>query len=328
MSSSSPEIALIGGGTGSFTLLQELKNVTPNITAIVNMSDDGGSTGRLREQLGVSPPGDLRQCLVALSELPEMRRLFGHRFGEGDLAGHPVGNIVLSALEMQHGGDIEKAVQVASSMLGIVGDVVPVTLEKHELVMRDGGEVIKGEYEIGHRLVAYRDAHIELDPDAEINPRAGAAIRSADLVVIAPGNMYGSLLPALAVRGMSGAFKASRATKIAITNLINKPGHTDNWHVADHIRELERYVGAGQIDVVLYNDTLPPPELLERYAKADEHPVINEEEGFRSATFRAIGAPLVANEIYPQDACDTMIQRTQIRHNARAVSDELRKLLQ
>lgn len=327
MSSPSPEVTLVGGGTGSFMLLQELKRITPSITAVVNMSDDGGSTGRLREQLGVSPPGDLRQCLSALSESPEMQELFGFRFGKGDLAGHPVGNIILSALELQHEGNLEKAVQAAGSMLDITGEVVPVTLEKHGLLMHDGEDIIRGEHKISCRNIKYVDAYLELEPAAEINPRAKTAIESADIVAIAPGNLYGSLLSALAVDGVAEAIAASHAKKAAIVNLINKPGQTDDWHVADYVYEFERYIGEGQIDAAVYNTELPPAELLERYAQAGEHPVRTDEAGFSRGTFRAIGAPLVSDEIYPQDASDQAIQRTQIRHDARAVAAELLKLL-
>lgn len=325
MSSSNPEIALIGGGTGSFTLLQEIKHVTPNLTAIVNMSDDGGSTGRLRRQYGISPPGDARQCLVALSNSPEMQDLFSYRFGAGDLAGHPVGNVVLAALEQQHEGNIEAAIEAASSMLDITGEVVPATLQKHELVMHDGEETIRSEYEIGRRKIEYLDAYVELEPAAEINPRAKIAIEGADLIVVAPGNLYGSLLPALAVDGMAEAFATSNAKKVVVTNLMNKPFQTDGWHVADYVREIERYIGEEQIDAAVYNNQQPLAELKERYAEACEHPVCSDEKGFRAATFKAIGRPLIASEIVLQNMHDT-IARTLIRHDAKAIAAELIKL--
>ena len=162
MGTHAPKIAVIGGGTGSFTLLQELKEFTTNIDAIVNMSDDGGSTGILRDELGVLPPGDIRQCLVALSDTPEVRELFSYRFGEGTLAGQSLGNVILSGLEL-HYGSFDRAIKVASDILHIVGKVIPITLDNHTLVMRDGDEVIKGEYLIGHRALNHRDVRIELE---------------------------------------------------------------------------------------------------------------------------------------------------------------------
>ena len=225
-----PNIAMIGGGTGSFTLLQELKHLTPNISALVNMSDDGGSTGRLRDELGVLPPGDVRQCLVALSDAPEVRDLFGFRFGEGagEFRGHSLGNIILAGLELQY-GDFAKATKVASRILGITGQVIPVTLDNHTLAMQDGDETVEGEYVIGHRKIDARDAHVYHQPAAFMNPEAEEAMQAANLLVIAPGNLYGSLLPALAVTGMKEAFADSPAKKVMITSLVTKPGQTDGW---------------------------------------------------------------------------------------------------
>ncbi len=233
MADKKPHIALIGGGTGSFTLLNELKKLTPFITAIVNMSDDGGSTGLLRDELGVLPPGDVRQCLVALSDTREVRDLFNYRFDRGALANQSLGNVILSGLELKH-GSFKKAVEVASSLLHITGKVAPVTLGEHTLVMKDGDEIIRGEYLIGHRPINNPGATVFLEPKAKLNPEARSAIENADLVVIAPGNLYGSLLPALAVDGMDAAFKNSLAKKVVVANLVNKPGQTDNWHVVDY----------------------------------------------------------------------------------------------
>ena len=317
-----PHIALIGGGTGSFTLLQELKDFTPNISAIVNMSDDGGSTGRLRDEHGVLPPGDVRQCLVALSALSEVRDLFSYRFKEGKLGGHSVGNILLTALEIQHG--FEKAVEIASKMLNVTGEVIPVTTTKHDLVMQDGIETVRGESEIGRRRISSPEARVFLDPPAEASPKAVSAIAKADIVAIAPGNFYGSLLPTLAVDGIADALAESRSRKVMIANLVTKPGQTDGWHVVDYLRNFERYVGSGVIDTVLYNTAHPSDDLLAKYAEDGEFPVDANPSGFDGVEAELIGADLLSGEIAQQHEVD--IKRTLIRHNSRAVGRQLMKL--
>lgn len=317
-----PEIALVGGGTGSFTLLQELKGFTPHISAIVNMSDDGGSTGQLRDEFGVLPPGDVRQCLVALSDNPELRDVFNFRFGgEGPHAGHTVGNLLLTALAELH-EDFEQGLKVASSILHITGKVVPVTLQDHILVLDDGEKRVEGEFCISHGPIS-QDGVISLEPPAPINPEAADAIREADLVVIAPGNLFGSLLPALAAEGMRDAFAETRATKVMITNLVTKPEQTDNWHVVDYVKTVEQYVGQDIIDVALYNQDLPSQKLLKKYAAEGEFPVDTDAARFNEIKARPVGANLVAQDVATQDAKDRAIRRTLIRHDAHQVGRQL-----
>lgn len=325
MSVNQPEITVIGGGTGSFTILQELKEFTPNISVIVNMSDDGGSTGILRDELGVLPPGDVRQCLVALSDTPEVRDLFNYRFGKGSFENQSLGNIILSGLELQH-GSFEKAVKVASTILHTTGQVIPVTLDNHTLVMKDGNEVVRGEHVIGHREIKNSDATITLDPPANINPEAAQAIGKSDLVVIAPGNLYGSLLPVLAVDGLKEVIEESPAKVVTISNLVNKPGQTDNWHVVDYVQSFEQQIGEGQVDYSLYNNEPPSQELLEKYAANGEFPVDTSFERFDEIRAIAIGAPLVAKEVFLQDPNDTIISRTLIRHDAYQVGRQLMRI--
>lgn len=321
-----PVIALIGGGTGSFTLLQGLKGFTPNISAIVSMSDDGGSSGELRDEFGVLPPGDIRQCLVALSNMPEVRDIFAYRYDKNSsLRGHSLGNLILSALEMRH-GDFQQAVEIASSMLDITGRVVPVTLDNHKLVMQDGEERVEGEYHIGHRRINSADATVSHEPTATLNPDAADAITNADLVVIAPGNLYGSLLPALAVDGMAEAFKKSSAKKVVVSNLVTKPGQTDGWHFTDYVKTIEQYVGKDQIDFVLFNLDPPSAELLERYAAEGEYPVATDLKKFADISAKPIGANLLAKKPAKQDANDTIIPRTLIRHDAHQVGRELMRI--
>lgn len=320
------KITLIGGGTGSFTLLQDLKKLTPNITAIVNMSDDGGSTGALRDELGALPPGDVRQCLVALSNTPEVRDIFSYRFGgEGPLSGHTLGNLILSGLEQRY-ESFNEALKVASSVLNITGKVVPVTLDQHILEMKDGDDIISGQYLIGNRPINNKDASIKVDPEVKINPEAREAILEADILVIAPGNLYGSLLPALAVEGVNQAIESTSAKVIMVSNLVTKPGQTDNWHVVDYVKKIENYIGENQIDTVLYNKDLPSEELLEKYAADGEFPVSTDPTRFEEVRAECIGKNLIAKTIATQDKNDKAIRRTLIRHDGKKVCDVISEL--
>jgi uncharacterized cofD-like protein len=316
----------MGGGSGSFTLLQELKHATENITAIVNMSDDGGSTGVLRDELGVLPPGDVRQCIVALSDNEEVRDLFSYRFGSGKLAGQSTGNIILSALELQH-GSFEKAVKIASKLLHITGQVVPVTLGNHRLVLEDGDQRIVNERNITKHVVTSSVARVWLEPEAEINPEARQALLDASAIIIAPGNIFSSILPVLSVNGVAEALRASKAKKIAVTNLVTKPGQTGGWHVVDYVKAYERYIGEGQVDVALYNADIPTPELLEKYAAEQEYPVGTDANRFGEISAQSVGRNLVAQEMYSQDPNDTAIKRTLIRHDAKVVTSAIMGLL-
>jgi uncharacterized cofD-like protein len=320
------KIVLLGGGTGSFTLLQGLKKLTPRLTAIVNMSDDGGSTGVLRDELGVLPPGDVRQCLVALSDTPEVRDLFSYRFAHGRLRGQSLGNIILSGLELQY-GNFEEAIRIASELLDLEGAVVPVTLTKHRLMLRDGLRIVRGQDRINKYRIKRANHRLWLSPVAHINPAAEAAILQADLVVLAPGGFYGSLLPICNVTGVPQALRRTPAQVVSVTNLVNKPGQTDDWHVADYVRHLEACLGEGVIDTVLYNSQPITERLLTRYAAEGEFPVRTDRAGFAGLHARAVGSRLVSRDIAEQDPADRAIRRTLIRHDAGRVCAELDTLL-
>ncbi len=323
-----PKIVLLGGGTGSFTLLQGLKELSPNITAIVNMSDDGGSTGVLRDELGVLPPGDIRQCLVALSDNPEVRNLFSYRFADGRFEGQSLGNIILSGLELQHDGNFEEAVRIAGEILHITGRVLPVTLRKHTLYMNDEHKVVRGQAAISKHYIASKNPEVWQNPTPTATPAAIQAIQTANMVVIAPGNLYASLLPLLMVDGIVAALQQTKATVVQITNLANKPEHTKDWHVADYVHAIERVVGAGVIDCVLYNTQGIPDELLQKYAAEGEFPVRTDPEPFAEiAPICVVGVPLVSDVVARQDAADTEVRRTLIRHDAKRVAAELKNLI-
>ena len=226
-----PKIVVIGGGTGSFTLLSALKEHTKNLTAVVNMVDDGGSTGKLRDEMGVLPPGDVRQCLVALSDAPEyLRELFNFRFGDGDLAGHSFGNLFIAALE-QMNDSFADSIEHVSKILNVQGRVLPVTLEDTKLEMDLNGEHYTGQVTVETtEFDGSKDRPLMmLTPDARLNPEADAAIREADLVVIAPGNLYSSLIPALLTKGMNEALRDCDGHVVMVANLVNKRTQTNSF---------------------------------------------------------------------------------------------------
>ena len=316
------KIAVIGGGTGSFTVLSGLKQYTQKIVALVNMADDGGSTGKLRDELGALPPGDVRQCLVALSRTPELRDLFNYRFAGGSLEGHAFGNLFLSALEKMT-GDFGKAVELASDVLNISGVVEPITLSDVKLGLHDktNGDVV-GEFEIAHRTFSNSRPDLFLTPTPQANPRAIQAIEDADIIVISPGNLYGSLAPALLVPGVGKALARAKGQKIYISNLVTKPGQTDNFDVVDFAEEIERLAGTPCIDTVIYNTEQPSKDLLKKYAKEGEQSVMVSEERARQARFTLLGADLLSGEIWQNTNSSDPIAaaRTLIRHDSDAVA--------
>lgn len=322
------KIAVIGGGTGSFTLLSSLKEHTSQIAALVNMADDGGSTGVLRDELGALPPGDVRQCLVALSSSPKVRDLFSYRFEEGSLKGHAFGNLFLTALEKMT-GDFAAGVEVASEVLNVKGTVAPITLSNVKLVMtrKDGTEVL-GEFEIGHYDFHGERPDFRLEPVAAPNPQAIRAIETADIVVVAPGNLYGSLAPALIVPGVGDALRRSKAFKMYVCNLMTKPGQTDGFDVTDYAAEIERLAGGQFLDAVLYNTERPDDELLARYAQEGERSVEYHPEKFKDAHYVAAGANLLAGSVWQgfNIADPIAAHRTLIRHDSAAIANAIIKL--
>jgi len=322
------KIVVIGGGTGSFTLLRGLKNYTQHITALVSMADDGGSTGQLRDELGVLPPGDVRQCLVALSESPRTRDLFNYRFEDGVLAGHAFGNLFMAALEKMT-GSFADAVEEASRVLNIVGHVEPVTLDEVTLVIEtpDGAQM-RGQYAIKTMNFAEQRPSVRLDPLPTLNPAAKEAIELADIVVIAPGDLYGSLAPALVVPGMSEALNTTKAKKVYVSNLVTKPGQTDGFEVQDFAAEIERF-GDFTLDFVLYNEETPSPELIERYAKDKEQPVGIDKVALKAAHYEIKGGQFLSGDFvaYNSSESDPIAStRTLIRHDSDAVARAIMKL--
>lgn len=324
------KITVIGGGTGSFTLLSALKDHTSQIAAIVNMADDGGSTGVLRDELGTLPPGDVRQCLVALSDSPKVRELFNYRFEEGTFGGHSFGNLLLTALEKTTGSFAE-AVETAGEILRVNGTVIPATFDDVRLRMSwpRTSVTLKGERTIDayHFKKNPRKAKLSLEPTPTVNPTAIAAIEQADLVVIAPGDLYTSLGPLLIIDGIGDALRRTSATVAYVCNLVTKQGQTDGFTVADHAAEIERFGGDRFLDAVLYNARVPSKALLKRYEQEGAYPVPVDMQRLAKQPYEAVGGDFVgAMAVRRASEHALPVTRSLIRHDAAAVSKTLVEL--
>lgn len=284
-------IVVIGGGTGLSTMLRGLKEYTSNITAVVTVSDDGGSSGRLQKELGVLPPGDIRNCLVALADAePLMREVFQHRFnGEvSGLSGHSLGNLFLAAMTQLREGDFERAVRDAAKVLAIRGNVLPSTTQPVVLhaEMADGTR-ITGESSIArsHGPVA----RVALSPEDPC-PVADAleAIRHADLIVLGPGSVFTSVIPNLLIPGMSEAIARSRALRVYICNVMTQPGETDGFKASDHVEAIIRHAGKRVFDYVLVNGRVPRRDLMAKYEVHGQMRVEPDVESIRQQGFECI----------------------------------------
>jgi len=314
---------VLGGGTGSFTVLSALRHYVDHITAVVNMVDDGGSTGVLRDELGVLPPGDVRQALVALSlDSGLMRDLMNYRFEAGSLGGHSVGNILLTAME-KITGSFDEAVQQSCRILAVKGDVVPVTTNDVRLCLTTAdGEVLRGEHLIAStRHDPACPPRLHLDPAGRINPRAAAAIADADLLVLGPGSLYSSLIGLALTDGIPEALAGTRARKVFVSNLMTKPGQTDGFEAHDFVDAVERYTGP-VFDHLVFNTQHPGDEVVRRYAEGGEQVVGWDDQAMKGRHWTPVGAELVSDDHEPQRRGDPL-RRTLIRHD----SDRLARLL-
>lgn len=254
------KVAAIGGGTGLPSILRALKPYTSNLTAVVTVADDGGSSGRLRRELGVLPPGDLRNNIAALADDESlMTRLFQHRFNQGDLGGHAFGNLFISALASVT-GSLESALIETERVLNIQGRVFPATMQDVILVaqVRTGSTVqtVRGESRISEARGQIESIHIQPE-DAQAYSGSVQALLGADVVVVGPGSLYTSILPNLLVKGIGEALRSTSALKIYVCNIAMQPGETEDYTVADHILALEKYIGRGIFQIILANNAYP-----------------------------------------------------------------------
>ncbi|MCJ7792710.1 MAG: YvcK family protein [Candidatus Marinimicrobia bacterium] len=280
-----PRIVVIGGGTGTYQTLLGLRQHPVDLVAVVTMSDSGGSSGRLRQELGVLPPGDARRALLALSGLhikkKTLNTLFDFRFNNGELAGHSLGNLLLAALT-QITGRTDVAISEAARILEVSGQVLPVTLDKTELVARlADGTIIRGETNIDVREIKPKIpiGEVYLSPQGKIFSGTKKAILAADLLLLGPGDLYTSIIPNLLIKGVDRAMAKSKAKLVLVTNLMTKHGETDGFKTSDFVREVEKYLGkaSNKLAYVLVSRKIKAtPKIFRWYKKHRAVPVEND----------------------------------------------------
>ncbi len=291
-----PRIVAIGGGTGLSTMLRGLKLHTPNLTAIVTVADDGGSSGMLRQDLGIPPPGDIRNCLQALANVePLMEDLLAYRFQDGRLAGQSFGNLFLAAMD-GISPSFDQAVARMSQVLAITGQVLPVTTDIINLVAEfENGTHVRGE----SRIFAFkkeqdcRIQRVRLEPEEPlVLPEVLRAIAEADVILLGPGSLYTSVIPNLLVPGVADAVRASTALRVYIGNIMTQEGETEGYTLSDHLAALFDHAGAGLVDVCLANSTPIPRDLLEAYQAENAAPTFIDGEQLEKLGVELITAPV------------------------------------
>ncbi len=314
-----PRIVAVGGGTGLSMLLSGIKNITNNITAVVTVGDDGGSSGRLRESMGILPPGDIRHCITALADDEDLvTKLFKYRFKNGEgLEGHSFGNLFLTAL-CAITGDMVTAVKESSNVLSIRGRVLPSTLDDMKLVAElEDGRVIHGESTIPEAHGKIKRLFTE-PANCRALEDAIHAIRNAELIILGPGSLYTSVIPNLLIKEIADEIAKSKAKKIYVCNIMTQPGETDDYKVSDHLKALIQHAGSNKIvDAVLVNDYLPE-NLADKYQKSDSYPV-----KLDIAEVKKMGIKIVAKKLI-EDSREGLVRHSSNRV-ARAVYYWFRK---
>ena len=314
-----PRIAVLGGGHGLSTMLRGLKQYTPNITAIVTVADDGGGSGTLRSELGMLPPGDIRNCILALANTePAMEQLLGYRFTEGSLAGQSFGNLFLAALN-GISDTFDQAVRRMGEVLAITGRVLPVTNQNVHLEAEfENGQTVFGESRI-FRAKKQTDSPIRcvrLVPEHPCAlPESVGAILDADLIVLGPGSLYTSVIPNLLVDGIAEAIRASRALRVFVMNIMTQDGETEGYTGPDHLRALRAHGGDGLVDVCLANHAPVPQELIAAYRAEGAEPLALCRDELEKMGVRVAEAPLLA------------VEENFVRHDAKRLAQSLMELL-
>lgn len=309
-----PKIVAIGGGTGLSNLLRGLKDYSAKITAIVTVADDGGSSGRLRREIGVLPPGDIRNCLAALADEEKLlTELFQYRFQAGDgLMGHSFGNLFLTAMS-DIAGDLEQAIAASSKVLAVRGEVLPATLSDVSL----WAELADGRRIEGESSITKANGKILKIGCTPANPpalpRVAQALREADFMIIGPGSLYTSVIPNLLVPEIADAIANSEVPRIYVCNIMTQPGETDGYSVADHIRAIDRACGRPLFDAVVVQGKVPSAKALIRYSQENSYPVVLDREAVTQ-----LGRRIVIANVMDEDENTGLI-----RHNSQRLAGML-----
>jgi len=319
------KIVVIGGGTGSFILLSGLKQYPVDLTAIVPVTDDGGSTGRLRDEFGFLPVGDMRQCLAALaSDNGHLQKLLLYRFDKGQgLKGHNLGNLILTALEDIVGSE-PQAIAQAAKIFRLKGRVLPISDQLVKLVAQySSNKTITSEHKIETHKLADNETITQLytTPEAKINKKADQAIKEADLIILAPGDLYNSIIANLVIQGTKSAIKASKAKIVYVVNLMTLNSQTHDFTAADHLSEIEKYSGK-QVDHIILNNQSISQDIIKAYKHHDEYPVKDDLDSDK----RVVRLNLLDDSAYQKPKGDTL-KRSLLRHNPAKLAKAIIKLV-
>ena len=311
-----PKIVVIGGGTGQSVFLRGLKKKANNITAIVTVADDGGGSGVLREDLGMLPPGDIRNCFLALANIePTMREVMQYRFTDGALKGQSFGNLFLAAMNGLY-GNFEVALYKMSQIFAITGKVLPVTLKNINLIAElKNGKIVKGESKIPEEVKKYKTSieKVYLD-EQNVKPldEVITSIENADIIIMGPGSLYTSIIPNLLVDGVVDAIKKSKAPKVYICNIMTQPGETDNYNVLEHVNAIVRHTNNNIIDYIISNNEVLGKELLKKYQNDGANQVLLDDE--QRNKLRVMDIKCIEENLIE-------IKNNYIRHDANHISD-------
>lgn len=319
------KIVVIGGGTGTYTVLSGLKKYDVDLTAIVSMMDSGGSNRVLRDEFGILPTSDIRQCMVALSDEhasdDELRKLFTYRYESGTgISGMTFGNLFMAALTDIYGSQ-QQAIKKTCEILHVKGDILPVTYDDSHLVARyDNGKQVLGEHFIDEPqdgLGEHRIVELELIPKAKINGDVKKAIKSADLVVLGPGDLFTSVICNLIVEGVREEIRKSKAKIVYVMNLMTKFGETTNYTARDHIDQLEKYLGEGRVNYCLINKSVSFPRgVLKKYKEEKACPV---KDDLKGNGMKVIRRSLVGSKVFRKSESD-VVKRSLIRHDPKKLA--------
>lgn len=304
------KVVCIGGGTGLSVLLRGLKAYPFDITALVTVADDGGSSGKIRNDMNIPSPGDIRNVIAALSDVePELEKMFQYRFGTGEITGHPVGNLMLAAMADIH-GDFSTAVKYMSKILNVKGTVLPTTNDMATLnaIMKDG-TVVSGESSITKYGGKIDRVYITPDNVKSTN-YVFEAIEEADYIIMGPGSLYTSIIPNLVIDGIGEKIVASPSKKIYVSNIMTQPGETDEYSVADHVKAINKHLGFNIFDMVITNDKEISPETLEKYNEKNQEIVKLDAESLGGMDIKVVAHDDVIIE-----------QDNLIRHNTHKIAE-------
>lgn len=319
------KVVVIGGGTGTYTVLFGLKKYPIDLSVVITMMDSGGSNRVIRDEFGLLPTSDIRQVMVALASQKShelLRRLFTYRYNQGTgISGMTFGNLFMAALTDIFGNQ-EKAIEATCEMLDVRGKILPVTYDNVQLIARyDNGRQVLGEHyidEVDDELGKHRIVELEVVPEARVNPKVLQALKKADLIVLGPGDLYTSIICNLIVKGVSEAVIKSSAKKVFIMNLMTKFGQTYGFSANDHLEELEKYLGKGTIDVCLVNRAKSSPKgVLARYRQ--ESAAVVKDDLDRVPGLKVIRGNFISNHVYQKPKSDRL-KRSLIRHDPSKVA--------